>query len=122
MRLAATACVLLVAVSAGDAQAPSPHDPLAPRTKGRPDAPVTVAYSPDIPPETLSLLRYGRGVDTSRYQEAGYRYRYTTPQAVEAFAQRLRLERAVGKESEYRYERDVESFFRGSPAIVRNEE
>ena len=49
----------------------------------------------DIPPETLSLLRYGRGVDTSRYQEAGYRYRSTTPQAVEAFAQRLRLERAV---------------------------
>src|SRR5207249_2515192 len=48
MRLAATACVLLVAVSAGDAQAPPPHDPLAPRTKGRPDAPVTVYEMSDF--------------------------------------------------------------------------
>jgi len=48
MRLAATACVLLVAVSAGDAQAPSPHDPLATRTKGRPDAPVTVYEMSDF--------------------------------------------------------------------------
>jgi UDP-glucose 4-epimerase len=96
--------------------------PMPPLATGVAASPLRLLRVIDIPPETLSLLRYGRGVDTSRYQEAGYRYRYTTPQTVEAFAQSLRLERAVGKESEYRYERDVESFFRGSPAVVRNEE
>ena len=32
----------------------------------------------DLPPELLALLRYGRGVDTSRWRNAGYRYRHTT--------------------------------------------
>ena len=40
---------------------------------------------------------------------------------VNAFARSLRLESAVGdKNPEYRYERDVENFFRHSPAVVRN--
>ena len=72
----------------------------------------------DLPPEALSLLRYGRGVDTSAYRTAGYQYRYSTAGAVDAFAQAQRLRTTVGS-TEYHYERDVENFFRHSPAIVR---
>ena len=72
----------------------------------------------DLPPEVLSLLRYGRGVDTSAYRTAGYQYRYSTVGAVNAFVEALRLRSTVGT-TEYHYQRDVESFFRHSPAIVR---
>ncbi len=75
----------------------------------------------DLPPEMLALLRYGRGVDNTRYKHAGYRYRYTSAGTVDAFARGLRLESVVGdKKPTYRYERDVESFFRHSPAIARD--
>ena len=40
----------------------------------------------DIPPEVLSLLRYGRGVDTDRFVATGFKYGHTTPGTVEAFA------------------------------------
>jgi UDP-glucose 4-epimerase len=75
----------------------------------------------DIPPEVLSLLRYGRGVDTSAFVEAGFEYGYTTPATVEAFARARRLERVVGTPPAYEYERDVEAFFRNSRAVVRPE-
>jgi UDP-glucose 4-epimerase len=69
----------------------------------------------------LSLLRYGRGVDTSAFVAAGFEYRYTTPATVAAFASARRLERVVGAPPEYEYERDVEQFFRHSRAVVRPE-
>ena len=76
----------------------------------------------DLPPELLSLLRYGRGVDNRRLKRAGFRYRFTTAGAVESFAQSRRLRRSVGdSRPAYTYERDVEQFFRRSPAVVRNE-
>jgi UDP-glucose 4-epimerase len=75
----------------------------------------------DIPPEVARLLRFGRAVDTSRYRDAGFEYRYTTPETVEAFAQARRLERVTGPRPEYAYERDVEEFFRHSPSVVRRE-
>lgn len=75
----------------------------------------------DIPPEVLSLLRYGRGVDTSAFIDTGFDYRYTTPATVEAFAKARRLERVVGTPPEYEYERDVEDFLRNSRAVVRPE-
>jgi UDP-glucose 4-epimerase len=69
----------------------------------------------------LSLLRYGRGVDNSRFKRAGFRYKYTTAGAVDAFARSLRLARALGSAgAEYTYERDVETFFRHSSAVVRD--
>jgi UDP-glucose 4-epimerase len=75
----------------------------------------------DLPPEMLALLRYGRGVDNSRFKETGFRYKYTTAGTVDAFARSLRLERAIGSSRPaYRYERDVETFFRHSPAVVRD--
>lgn len=74
-----------------------------------------------LPPEALDLLRYGRGVDNRRFKRAGFQYHYTSAGAVEAFAEALRLERSVGEaRPEYRWERDVENFFRHSPAVVRS--
>ena len=76
----------------------------------------------DLPPEMLSLLRYGRGVDNRRFKRTGYRYKYTTAGTVDAFARGLRLEHVIGdNQPSYRYERDVETFFRHSPAIVRTD-
>jgi UDP-glucose 4-epimerase len=75
----------------------------------------------DIPPEVLSLLRYGRGVDTNAFVDAGFEYDYTTPATVEAFARACRLERVVGTPPAYEYEHDVEDFFRNSRAVVRPE-
>jgi UDP-glucose 4-epimerase len=76
----------------------------------------------DLPAEALSLLRYGRTVDNDRFKKAGFRYRYTSAGTVEAFARGLRLAGAIGdNHPAYRYEREVEDFFRHSPAVVRPE-
>lgn len=75
-----------------------------------------------IPPEILDLLRFGRVVDTTAFERAGYRYRYTSPATVESFAQGERLRHSLGgEETGFRYERDVEQFFRHSPAVIREE-
>src|SRR6478672_7939371 len=75
----------------------------------------------DMPPESLMLLRYGRHIDNDRYKRAGYRYKYTTAGTVEAFARGLRLAGTVGNTNPgYRWEREVESFFRHSPAVIRD--
>jgi UDP-glucose 4-epimerase len=76
----------------------------------------------DLPPELLDLLRYGRGVDNSRLKRAGFKYQYTSAGAVENFAQASRLTTTVGEDATYKYERDVENFFRHSPAVVRSPE
>jgi UDP-glucose 4-epimerase len=76
----------------------------------------------EIPPELLDLLRYGRGVDNGRLKAAGFEYRYTSAGAVRSFVRAMRLQRTVGSGSAYRYEQDVEQFFRHSPAVVREPE
>ena len=74
----------------------------------------------NLPPEMLDLLRFGRGLDNTRFKRAGYTYRYTTPGTVEAFARGLRLQGTIGDNNpSYHYEREVEDFFRHSPAVVR---
>ncbi len=74
-----------------------------------------------FPSELLGLLRYGRGVDNRRLTAKGFEYLYTSAGAVQAFVEALRLRRTVGEdEATYHYERDVEQFFRHSPAIVRD--
>ena len=84
-------------------------------------SPLKIAHLADLPPELLSLLRYGRVVDTSRYRRAGFRYHYSTAGTVRAFADGLRLERNVGEAlAPYRYERDIEAFFHHSPSVVRD--
>jgi UDP-glucose 4-epimerase len=73
----------------------------------------------DLPPETLDLLTYGRGADNRRLKRAGFDYLHTSAGAVHAFAESARLRHTVGRRTRYQYERDVEQFFRHSPAIVR---
>ncbi len=83
-------------------------------------APLRQAGAVQFPPEMEGLMRYGRGVDTSRLVGAGFQYRYTSAGAVESFARANNLRRSTGSgEPEYRYEQDVEQFFRHSPAVVR---
>ena len=75
----------------------------------------------DMPTELIELLTYGRGADNRRLKEAGFTYRYTSAGAVHAYAEAARLRRTVGQRMPYRYERDVEQFFRHSPAVVRDQ-
>jgi UDP-glucose 4-epimerase len=77
----------------------------------------------EFPPEFLTLLKYGRGVDNRRFKHAGFRYQYTSAGTIQAFVEALRLRRTVGAHTPtYHYERDVENFFRHSPAVVRDVE
>lgn len=77
----------------------------------------------DCPPETIELLKYGRGVDNRRLKAEGFHYEHTSVSTVRAFAEAMRLRRTVGDhEPTYRYEADVEQFFRHSPAVVRDPE
>jgi UDP-glucose 4-epimerase len=72
----------------------------------------------DLPLETLNLLRFGRGVDNRRFQDAGYRYLFTSAGTVEDFARSLRLSATVGERPPaYEYDAGVEDFFRRSPAV-----
>ncbi len=95
--------------------------PLPPLLTNPAAGPLRALRVLDLPPEMLALLRYGRGVDNSRFKRAGFGYKFTTAGTVNAFARNLRLERAVGSTSpEYTYDPDVETFFRHSPAVVRD--
>jgi UDP-glucose 4-epimerase len=94
--------------------------PLPPVLTGLGTTPLARLGLVDLPPELLSLLRYGRGVDNSRLKEAGFEYRYTTAGAIESYARAQRLRGTVGEvRPAYTYERDVEAFFRHSPAVIR---
>jgi UDP-glucose 4-epimerase len=76
----------------------------------------------EFPPELESLLRYGRGVDTTRIGKTGFSCRYTTAGAVQNFIRAVRLRRSVGDAPpSYTYSQDVEQFFRHSPAVVRTD-
>jgi UDP-glucose 4-epimerase len=77
----------------------------------------------DFPPELEPLLRFGRGVDTSRIAATGFEHRYTTAGTVESFMRAVRLRRSIGKvPPTYTYEREVEEFFRRSPSAIRKVE
>jgi UDP-glucose 4-epimerase len=90
--------------------------PISPVLTGWAAAPLSALRIVDLPPELLDLLRYGRGIDNRRLKMTGFEYRYTSTAPAEA----SRLRRTVGEtRPSYRYERDVENFFRHSPAVVR---
>jgi len=75
----------------------------------------------EFPPELESLLRYGRGVDTTRIGKTGFSCRYTSAGAVESFIRAVRLRRSVGDAPpSYTYSQDIEQFFRHSPAVVHS--
>jgi len=75
----------------------------------------------DLPPELMRLLKFGRGVDNRKFQRAGFRYDHTSAGTVTTFVEAQRLRNlGLSAEPEYHYERDVEQFFRHSPAVVRD--
>jgi len=96
--------------------------PLPPMLTALSAAPLTRLGVLELPDEVIDLLRFGRGADNSRLKRAGFEYRYTSAGAVESFRRAHRLRQVVGEVNpEYKYERDVEAFFRHSPAVVRPE-
>jgi UDP-glucose 4-epimerase len=93
-----------------------PFPPLATQSVA---APMVRLGLIDFPPELGDLLRYGRGVDTSRLAKTGFTCRYTSAGTVDSFIRALRLRRSVGKPpASYTYEQDIEQFFRHSSAVV----
>jgi UDP-glucose 4-epimerase len=94
--------------------------PLPPVGMGLLSAPLT-RLGIDLPPELLDLLRHGRGVDNRRLRKLGFEYRYTSAGTVADFVEALRVRDMTDPGNPaYEYERDVEQFFRHSPAIVRD--
>jgi UDP-glucose 4-epimerase len=96
-----------------------PPLPLPPVATGLWSLPLARLGIVDLPPEVLDLLRFGRGIDNRRFKQAGFAYRYTTAGAVRAYVERQRLRRSIGDEPAYRYESEVEAFFRHSPTVAR---
>ena len=73
-----------------------------------------------MPDELIGLLKYGRGIDNRRLKRVGFDYRFTSAGTVADFVESGRVRQLVDSgEAEYQYERDVEQFFRHSPAVVR---
>ena len=102
---------------------------------GRPLAPVLPPWGTGLAAAGLRLagvriteemarqLRYGRGLDNRRLKAAGCSLRYTTREAVQRFAEDLRVgELRRGAGVPYRYEREVEEFLRYSPSVRRRAE
>jgi UDP-glucose 4-epimerase len=97
--------------------------PLPPIATRMAAAPLIRMHMIDLPPELERLLRFGRGVDTSRITNTGFKHRYTTAGAVESFMRATRLRRTVGEANPtYTYEHEVEQFFRRSPSVIANSE
>lgn len=83
--------------------------------------PFRVTGQLDLPPEAIRLLKYGRGVDTTRFKKLGFRYQHSSAGALHEFIRADRLRRTVGSsDPEYRYAPEVEQFFKHSPAVLKN--
>jgi UDP-glucose 4-epimerase len=73
-----------------------------------------------VPDEMLNQLRFGRGLDNRKLKATGFRYGFTSREAVLKLGEHLRLRPVLsGVKSPYRYEREVEEFLRWSPHVRR---
>jgi UDP-glucose 4-epimerase len=73
-----------------------------------------------VPPEMLSQLRFGRGLDNRKLKATGFVYRYTTRETVVKLREHMRLDPILrGTKEPYQYEREVEHFLRWSPHVRR---
>ena len=76
----------------------------------------------ELPAELLDLLATAGASTTGGSSGPGFEYRYTSAGAVRAFVEALPPARHGRRQPPaYRYERDVEHFFRHSPAVVRDQ-
>jgi UDP-glucose 4-epimerase len=76
-----------------------------------------------VPPEMLSQLRFGRGLDNRKLKASGFTYRYTTRETVIKLREHMRLDPILrGVREPYQYEREVEDFLRWSPHVRHGEE
>ena len=97
--------------------------PISPFWTRQAAAPLVRLGLLDLPGELEALLRYGRGIDTARLKATGFEFSRTSRRGGGAFSEANRLRRAVGHQlPNYRYEADVEAFFKHSPAVVRSPE
>ena len=98
-----------------------PLAPILPPWGTKPAAAALGRVGVQLPDEILQHLRFGRGYDNRKLKAAGYRFRYTTREAVLKLREAQRLEPilATGQEP-YRYEREVEDFLRYSPSVKAN--
>jgi UDP-glucose 4-epimerase len=75
-----------------------------------------------VPPEMLSQLRFGRGLDNRKLKATGFHYRYTTRETVIKLREHMRLDPILrGVREPYQYEREVEDFLRWSPHVKHRE-
>jgi UDP-glucose 4-epimerase len=75
-----------------------------------------------FPDEMVNQLRYGRGLDNRRLKTTGFRYEYTSREAVLKLGEHLRLDPVMrGNEPGYTYEKEVEEFLRWSPNVRREQ-
>jgi UDP-glucose 4-epimerase len=73
-----------------------------------------------IPPEMLSQMRFGRGLDNRMLKAHGFMYRYTTRETVLKLGESIRLDPVLrGLREPFRYEREVEEFLRWSPSVQK---
>ena len=73
-----------------------------------------------VTPELMELMKYGRGIDNTKFKTAGFSYKYTTSAAVAKFCELNQLRINLGKtKPEYKYQKDVESFFKHSPSVIK---
>jgi UDP-glucose 4-epimerase len=72
-----------------------------------------------IAPEMLAQLRFGRALDNRKLKATGYRYAFTTREALLKLREYQRVAPLMGKVNGegYRYEREVEEFLRRSPSV-----
>jgi UDP-glucose 4-epimerase len=72
----------------------------------------------NLPPEMLSQLRCGRGLDNRKLKATGFQYRYTSRETAIKLAEHLRLAPILrGVREPFTYEREVEDFLRWSPHV-----
>jgi len=73
-----------------------------------------------IPDELVNLMRFGRGVDNRLYKATGFKYGFTSREAVARLGEHFRLLPVLrGRDDGYHYEREVEEFLRWSPHVRR---
>jgi UDP-glucose 4-epimerase len=93
--------------------------PLPPWKAELVSAPFTRVGAFDLPPELVMLLRYGRGMDTKRFAETGFDYRFSSVEAIHAFARAIRLRKGAGRPAEsYTYQEDLEHFLRHANSVA----